>query len=229
MKKTQIFVISKKTMFFLILLIIFALFYFIVPSITKTLSPKSKYIIVIDAGHGGIDGGCEGATTGITEANLNLDYAKCLKQKMEDFGFGVVMTRSSESGLYNPLANNKKRDDMKKRKQIIENANADFVISIHMNSYSSNSCGAQVFYGKDDEPSQFLASNIQKHFVANLQDARQEIKVGDYYMLNAIKAPSVLVECGYLSNPKEEALLITEEYKNEVCYSILLGVLEYLQ
>ena len=165
----------------------------------------------------------------MTEANLNLDYAKCLKQKMEDFGFRVVMTRSSESGLYNPLASNKKRDDMKKRRQIIENAGADFVISIHMNSYSATSHGAQVFYGNDDEPSKFLAKNIQKHFVANLQDARHEIKVGDYYMLNAIKAPSVLVECGYLSNPKEEALLITEDYKNEVCYSILLGVLEYLQ
>lgn len=199
------------------------------PSVIQSLSPKTKYIVVIDAGHGGIDGGCEGATTGVTEASLNLDYAKCLQQKMEDFGFKVVMTRSSESGLYNPLASNKKRDDMKKRKQIIENANADFVISIHMNSYSSTSHGAQVFYGKDDEPSKFLASNIQKHFVTNLEDARQEIKVGDYYMLNAINTPSVLVECGYLSNPKEEALLITEDYKNEVCYAILLGVLEYLR
>ena len=148
---------------------------------------------------------------------------------MQNFGFDVVMTRTNESGLYNPLASNKKRDDMKKRRAIIQNANADFVISLHMNSYNSTAHGAQVFYGKDDEPSQSLASSIQKHFLQNLQDARHEIKVGDYYMLNEISSPSVLVECGYLSNPKEEALLITDDYKNQVCYSILLGVLEYLR
>ena len=229
MKKLSFITIKKKHIIIAIacLLAIFTMSF--APSAIESLTPNTKYIVVIDAGHGGIDGGCEGATTGVTEASLNLDYAKCLQQKMEDFGFKVVMTRTAESGLYNPLASNKKRDDMKKRRNIIENANADFVISIHMNSYSSKSRGAQVFYGKDDEPSKFLATNIQKHFIANLEDARQEIKVGDYYMLNEIKSPSVLVECGYLSNPKEEALLITEEYKNEVCYSILLGVLEYLR
>lgn len=222
-------IIKKRHICISLMFVLFVIFASFAPSVIQSLSPSTKYIVVIDAGHGGIDGGCEGVTTGVTEASLNLDYAKCLKQKLEDFGFKVVMTRTTESGLYNPLASNKKRDDMKKRRQIIENANADFVISIHMNSYSSTSHGAQVFYGKDDEPSQFLASNIQKHFIANLQDARQEIKVGDYYMLNEVNAPSVLVECGYLSNPKEEALLVTEDYKNEVCYSILLGVLEYLR
>ena len=195
----------------------------------KSLSPKAEYTVVIDAGHGGIDGGCEGAITGVSEASLNLDYAKCLKTKLEGFGFDVIMTRTTESGLYNPLASNKKRSDMEKRKKIVESSCADFVISIHMNSYNSSASGAQVFYGEDDEPSKLLADCIQKHFINNLEYSRKETKIGDYYILNAIRAPSVLVECGYLSNPKEEALLVTEDYKNEICYSILLGVLEYLK
>ncbi len=229
MRKTLFITLSRKSILVCIAIMFLVGVFCMAPSFIECLSPKSKYVVVIDAGHGGIDGGCEGRTTGITEASLNLEYAKCLQEMMQNFGFDVVMTRTNESGLYNPLASNKKRDDMKKRRAIIQNANADFVISLHMNSYNSTAHGAQVFYGKDDEPSQSLASSIQKHFLQNLQDARHEIKVGDYYMLNEISSPSVLVECGYLSNPKEEALLITDDYKNQVCYSILLGVLEYLR
>ena len=197
---------------------------------TKSVSsPQMKYTIVIDAGHGGIDGGSVGKTTKITEASLNLEYAKCLQDMCNNLGFKVVMTRSKEAGLYSPLASNKKKDDMKKRKEIIEKSNADFVISIHMNSYTSSSIGAQVFYGEGDEASQMLAQCIQNNFIKNLSNARGEIKVGDYYILNAIESPSVLVECGFLSNPNEEKLLVTDEYKKEVCHNILLGVLEYLE
>lgn len=229
MKKINLVIINKKKfiIFLCCALLIFA--FCILPTAHIANSPKTKYTVVIDAGHGGIDGGCEGAITKISESTLNLAYAKCLQEKLNNFGFKVVMTRTTESGLYNPLASNKKKDDMKKRNQIIKNANADFVISIHMNSYSQTACGAQVFYGIDDEPGKLLATKIQKNFISNLQNARSEIKVGDYFMLNAISSPSVLIECGYLSNPKEEQLLLTEEYKNEVCYAILLGVLEYLQ
>lgn len=228
--KKNTFILLKKTnvvltLFISIILLTICFF----PTIVQSVSPNTKYTVVIDAGHGGIDGGCEGRTTGISEASLNLDYALCLKQKLTDFGFNVIMTRTTESGLYSPLAKNKKKDDMKKRRQIIESSNADFVISIHMNAYTSTAEGAQVYYGKEDEPSKSLATNIQNHFIKNLPNARKEIKVGDYYMLNAINAPSVLVECGFLSNPKEEALLLTEKYKDEICYCMLLGVLEYLR
>ena len=223
-------IIIKKRI--LLLLLIFFLVFIICVTCVKsisTTSPKTKYTIVIDAGHGGVDGGSVGKTTKVSEASLNLEYAKCLKTMLSDFGFNVVMTRENENGLYSPLAQNKKKDDMKKRKDIIEKSNADFVISIHMNSYTSSSVGAQVFYGKDNEPSKALAQSIQDYFIKNLSEARLEIKIGDYYILNAINVPSVLVECGYLSNPKEEKLLISDEYKKEVCYSILLGVLNYLE
>lgn len=229
MKKMPIIVIKKKYFAFIVLIALVVCLLSFAPNVVGAISPKAKYTVVIDAGHGGIDGGCEGATTKVTEASLNLDYAKCLMQKLEDFGFRVVMTRTTESGLYNPLASNKKRSDMQKRKSIVEDSNADFVISIHMNSYNSSASGAQVFYKINDQPSNFLADCIQKHFIKNLTYSRKETKTGDYFMLNAINSPSVLIECGYLSNPKEEALLITEDYKNEVCYSILLGILEYLR
>lgn len=229
MKKTPFIIFNKKHIFFAITFCFAILLLTFAPVGIKSLSPKSKYVVVIDAGHGGIDGGCVGRSTGVTEASLNLDYAKCLQEMMQNFGFDVVMTRTTESGLYSPLASNKKRDDMKKRKSIVENANADFVISIHMNSYRGDARGALVYYGNDDEPSKSLAGFIQKHFLANLVDAKKEIKIGDYYVLNELQAPSVLVECGYLSNIEEEALLVTEEYRKEVCYSILLGVLEYLR
>lgn len=228
MKTTKFITIKKRYVILSILLVFLVVIFSFMPSTIASISPKKNYIVVIDAGHGGIDGGCEGISTGITEASLNLDYAKCLKEMMINFGFDVVMTRNDASGLYSPLASNKKKDDMRKRQAIVKNANADFVISIHMNSYNSTSCGAQVFYGKDDEPSKLLATNIQKNFIKNLTFSRKETKVGDYFMLNEISAPSVLVECGFLSNPKEEALLVTDDYKKEVCYSILLGTLEYL-
>ncbi|MBO7527343.1 MAG: N-acetylmuramoyl-L-alanine amidase [Clostridia bacterium] len=220
------FILHKKT---ILMFLAFFLIFAIITSCAKIIlagSPKAKYTIVIDAGHGGIDGGSVGKN-GSIEAELNLEYAKTLKTMMSDFGFNVVMTRENENGLYSPLAKNKKKDDMKKRKEIIEKSNADFVISIHMNSYTSYSHGAQVFYGAGDETSKALAQKIQDYFIKNLVSARQEIKVGDYYILNAIKAPSVLVECGFLSNPAEEKLLASDEYKKEVCYNILLGVLSF--
>ena len=230
MKKTKTFwsiIINKKTIYIFFAFIIFVCCLGFIPNIVAISSPKAKYTVVIDAGHGGIDGGCYGINSNITEAELNLQYALTLREYMQDFGFNVIMTRTTSGGLYSPFASNKKKDDMKKRKDIIDNANADFVVSIHMNSFPGKANGAQVFYGKDDQPSKSLASNIQKYFIKYLQDARQEVKIGDYYVLNAVTCPAVLVECGYLSNATEEALLLTEDYKKEVCYSILLGVIEY--
>lgn len=228
MKKMSFVTIKKKHILTALIICLILICFNCAPKFVQSLSPKANYTIVIDAGHGGIDGGCEGAS-GSSEAVLNLDYANCLKNFLNEFGFRVIMTRTNASGLYSPLASNKKKDDMKKRKQIIENSNADIVISLHMNSYDAKSHGAQVFYGNGDEPALQLATSIQKHFVKNLIKPRKECKVGDYYMLNNIKSTSVLVECGYISNPEEEQLLLSEDYKKQVCYSILLGIVEYLQ
>ena len=138
------------------------------------------------------------------------------------------MTRTTDNGLYNPFSSNKKKDDMKERKKIIEKANPDFVISIHMNSYSaSSSRGAQVFYKEGDSNSELLAKSIQKQFVQNLIKPRKTAQSGDYYILNCTKFTSVIVECGFISNKEEESLLLTKEYKDKVCYNILCGMIAY--
>ena len=98
-----------------------------------------------------------------------------------------------------------------------------------MNSFPLKSCiGAQVFFANENMPSKALADSIQSVFVQTLPNARSEALVGDYYMLNEFKVPSVIVECGYLSNEEEEQLLLTEDYKQLVCCSIFIGVLKFL-
>ena len=194
----------------------------------QTSVSKPEYTIVIDAGHGGIDGGCKGYS-GTIERDINLEYAKTLKSYCDDFGFKTVMTRTNENGLYSPFASNKKKDDMLARQKIIEKSNADIVISLHMNSYAlSSSRGAQVFFNEEIENSKRLADEIQNQFIKNLVKPRQASQKGDYYILNCSNTPSVIVECGFISNQEEEQLLLSDGYKDKVCYSILCGILSYL-
>lgn len=199
-------------------------------AVKMTSSPKAHYTIVIDAGHGGRDGGAVGKTTGISESVLNLQYALCLKEACEQFGFDVVLTRSTMDGLYDESAANKKKSEMEKRKNIINNSNADLVISLHMNSFPlSSSEGAQVFYAKGSEQGFNLAKSIQNSLSKNFESARDYVTVGDYFVLNYSNIPATLVECGFLSNPEEEKLLQTEEYRKNFCYSILAGVINYFE
>lgn len=190
--------------------------------------PNLCHTIVIDAGHGGKDGGAVGKTTGVTESELNLKYSLTLKSICEQFGYKVVLTRSDMSGLYSPLASNKKRSEMEKRRQIIEKNNPDIVVSVHMNSFSSSaSRGAQVFYAQDSVSGQKLAQSVQTSLAKNIDYASTYAKVGDYYILNCTQNPSILVECGFLSNPEEESLLQDENYMHKFCYNVLCGILLY--
>lgn len=117
---------------------------------------------------------------------------------------------------------------MLKRKEIIEKSNADLIVSIHMNYFPLESAkGAQVFYNPQSDVSHALADSIQSVFAASLTLARPNSEVGDYYMLNCTNIPAVIVECGFLSNPEEESLLLTEEYRKKVCYNILCGIVKY--
>lgn len=191
---------------------------------------KLNYTIVLDAGHGGIDGGCVGAITGITEAEINLDVTFKLKEMLENFGFNVVLTRQTSDGLYSLTAKNKKLDDMQKRKEIIEKANPNMLISIHMNSYvNSYEHGAQTFYQKGSETSQKLAETIQGELLKNLHEAREFSNHTDLYILQCTTSPSVVVEGGFLSNSTDEELLSTAEYQNKMAYSIFCGILKYFE
>ncbi len=222
--------IKKKTIVIILSVLIALASVISVAAITTSSMPKPEYTIVIDAGHGGRDGGAIGKNTGVTESELNLMYAKELQSLCEDYGIGVVMTRSDMNGLYDESATNKKKSEMERRKSIINGSGADIMISLHMNAFplpSSN--GAYVFYAKGSEQGLNLAKSVQTSLCQSFDNARQYVSVGDYFVLNYSTMPSVLVECGFLSNPQEEKNLQSKEYCEKFCYSLLAGILAYFE
>lgn len=187
-------------------------------------SPSKGFCVVLDAGHGGIDGGSQGKS-GVYERDLNLKIANKLQGLLTSLNANVVQTRTSQEGLYGVFASGFKKKDMQARKKIIEKAQPDLVVSIHMNFFEDSSAkGAQVFFKPNDETSKNLAQNMQNLFQKNLPNARKSAKEGDFYILTCSQIPSVLVECGYLSNIEEEALLLTDDYQNQVAYQIFCGI-----
>lgn len=198
--------------------------------IKASTSPKPTYTIVIDAGHGGRDGGAVGVKTGTSESELNLKYALSLKSLCEEFGMRVILTRNDMGGLYDESASNKKRSEMEKRKQIICSSGADVMISIHMNSYPLQSLqGTQIFYAKGSEGGQELAKSIQTSVCKTFDRARKYVSVGDYFVLNCSPMPAVLIECGFLSSPEDEKNLLDKDYRESLCYHILAGIISFFQ
>ncbi|MBQ7978026.1 MAG: N-acetylmuramoyl-L-alanine amidase [Clostridia bacterium] len=193
----------------------------------STSTPLPRFTVVLDPGHGGIDSGCVGSL-GIYERDINL----CIAQKLGDFlktlGIKVVLTRTNQDGLYGTFASGHKKRDMKAREEIIKKANPNLVVSIHLNSYSSPSPhGAQVFYKLNNDISRELGQALQDMFVEQVEGSRKNSMPGDFYILNCTKSAGILVECGFLSNPEEEAKLVTPEYQEKIAYTIMCGVVEY--
>ncbi len=229
-KKFKFLTIKKVYIIAVLLVVALSITLGITVKVCASSSPVSQYTIVVDAGHGGIDGGCVGSVTGVTESELNLKVAKKLEHTLTNFGFKVVMTRVSEDGLYSQLAKNKKLDDMKKRKSIIEKSNADMVVSIHMNSFpNGHEHGAQTFYQTGSKSGQQLAQLIQDQLVEKLYLARANANHSDLYILKCTNNPSVVVEGGFLTNEKDENLLITQEYQSKFAYAISCGIVKYFR
>lgn len=198
--------------------------------IKANTTPKSIHTIVIDAGHGGRDGGTVGVNSKVSESELNLTYAKKLASLCEQFGLKAVLTRKDMNGLYDENAQNKKKSEMERRKKIINESGADVMISIHMNSFPLPSCkGAQVFYAKGSDSGFNLAKSVQTNISGSFDSARDYVTVGDYFVLNTASMPAILVECGFLSNPEEEKLLVSEDYCEKFCYCILAGIISYFE
>ena len=138
------------------------------------------------------------------------------------------MTRNTDAGLYSEGATNKKAEDMQKRCKIIEDSNALFTVSIHQNSYHEESIhGAQVFYYKTSKESEDLAKILQKELVRVAEPANhRQAKANDtYYLLKKTEAPTVIVECGFLSNWEECAKLRNEDYQAKLVWAIQMGIL----
>ena len=196
-------------------------------STSHNVVPKTTYTIVIDAGHGGRDAGCSGSN-GSRESDINLNISRTLKTYLESLGIRVVLTRPDSNGLYDANVDNYKLSDMQHRIEIIKENNPDMVISIHQNSYSDKTqCGAQAFYQEGDEKSHKFADSIQSQLISQLPNARTAANHGDYYLLKESQVSCVIVECGYLTNPQEEEMLMTVDYQNRVAYAIMCGVVKY--
>lgn len=229
--KLKFWIVNLKKILTLLLILIFSfsISFLIINSGSKLGKAEARfnYTVLLDAGHGGRDNGVSGAS-GTKEAPINLAIVRKLEKELKAIGFKVVLTRTNENGLYQENVDNYKLSDMEKRNEIINNSNADLIVSIHQNSYpNSHAVGAQVFCLEKETESENFANAIQTELIKLLPNARKTISYGDYYLLKCSNMPSVIVECGYLTNPEEEALLQDKNYQEKVAYAITCGIIRY--
>lgn len=198
--------------------------------VISTKASEKKICIVIDAGHGGMDPGKIGSGS-TKEKDINLTLALQLQKLLEQKHIEVVMTRDSDVGLYTEDCSNKKAADMQNRCQIITEANPIFTVSIHQNSYTTPDIkGAQVFYYGQSAAGEKLAKILQKSLISRVDpENKREAKANEsYYLLKKTPTPTVIVECGFLSNPEEEKLLLDANYQSKLVRAIYMGIVEYL-
>lgn len=187
-------------------------------------------LVVIDAGHGGDDPGKVGINQAL-EKDINLSIAKKVQSLLLQNGIAAVLTREEDADLAETGAKNRKAQDMKARVALLKEKQPLLGISIHQNSYPSADCkGAQVFYYRSSEDGERLAKILQRQLTTELADGnkRQAKANSDYYLLKNSPCTFAIVECGFLSNPQEADLLITEEYQEKVAFAVHLGILEYI-
>lgn len=185
--------------------------------------PIASKNIVIDAGHGDWDPG-KVAKDGTLEKDINLQISKYLQGYLEQSGGFVLTTRIDDTAL-----SNKKREDLKERKNIANNENVDLLVSIHQNSFpKENVKGAQVFYYERSEESKKLAECVQNR-LKEIDNTNNRVakENKDYYLLKQTAMPSIIVECGFLSNTEENNKLKNEEYQKKIAWAIYLGILDY--
>lgn len=193
--------------------------------------PLSGKVIVVDAGHGGIDGGAS-SKSGILEKDVTLKIAKQLRDYLQEAGALVIMTRETDRDLADEnirRIRERKVQDLKKRVDIINNSSADLFVSIHLNAIPSPKWrGAQTFYNRTIEENEKIAKFIQSEIRRNLENTNRVARpIGNVYLLKKAKIPGVLVEAGFLSNEEEALLLGTEKYQQKVAATIYQGILRY--
>ncbi len=189
-------------------------------------------VVVLDAGHGGEDGGAV-APDGTAEKELNLAVAERLRALLEASGIRVVMTRDSDRMLYDPESDyqgKKKALDLLARRRIAEETENAVFISIHMNMFpSDSSCrGLQVWYSPNHPGSRPLAESVQnftKDFLQPENHRKAKSATSGIYLLHRLQIPAVLIECGFLSNPEELALLSSPEYQDTLALNLFLAIM----
>lgn len=176
--------------------------------------------VVVDAGHGGGDPGKVGVN-GVVEKEINLLIADKVRDLLKERGIEVIMTRESDEML-----EGSKSEDMKKRVEIINEIKPNLAISIHQNSFTDSEVhGAQVFYYSGSEEGERCAGMIQKELLAFDETNHREAKANDnYYLLTRTQVPTVIVECGFLSNEEEAGNLTDNAYQDEISKVIVRGI-----
>ncbi len=194
---------------------------------------RARPQIILDAGHGGVDGGAVGVNN-VVEKEINLSITLKLAELLRLNGFDVILTRNSDDSIHDPTETGiarQKRSDMYNRLKIIEEHSNALFVSIHQNKFSDpSSKGAQIFYSPNHEASQKLAQILQNQFRENLQpDNSREIKVSDegLFLLWNAEIPAVLVECGFISNQNECEQLCDESYQEKIAFIIYLSLLDF--
>lgn len=183
-------------------------------------------------GHGTPD---EGASSdeGITEASINLKIALKVQNLLEEAGSTVILTRSDENGIYEEKSNTlreMKVSDIKNRVKMGNESSADIFVSIHLNKITQQKYwGWQTFFKKGNEESKKLAEALQNGLNQTIQkeNKRESLKIENIYIVDHVKIPITIVECGFLSNEEEEKLLQTEEYQNKLAWGIYVGIMDY--
>ena len=184
------------------------------------VTAKNK-IIVLDSGHGGDDPGKIGVNQA-KEKDVNLEIARKIKKRLEKKGWEVVMTREKDEML-----GNKKIHDMKARVEIINKTMPQAAVSIHQNSYQDEQIrGAQVFYYSHSEEGKRMAEQMQKALLTVDETNTRQAKANDtYYLLKRTEVPTIIVECGFLSNPEEAAKLTDTKYQKKMADAITKGII----
>lgn len=186
--------------------------------------------VIIDAGHGGDDPGKVGVNN-VLEKDINLKIAGFVEKKLTEMGYEVVMTRDEDEMLANPDSTNKKIQDMKARVELINQKAPALALSIHQNSYHEGSVhGAQVFYYSHSTEGEKAAKIMQKALLTVDSENTRQAKANDcYYLLKRTEVPTIIVECGFLSNAQEAEKLLDEEYQKKLADAITQGITEYLK
>lgn len=237
-KRGHLSLLSGALLFFLLFILTFLicsyLFNYTLPKKEQSASVGEYPVVIIDAGHGGEDGGAVGVN-GVLEKDLNLQIAFALRERLCDSGIECVMTREEDILLYDrdtDYEGRKKALDMQKRLEIAgEYENAVF-ISIHQNSFPTEKYnGFQVYYSPNSQASKHLALTLEKEVRERLQPYNERASKNaeeSIYLLKKLYCPAVLLECGFLSNTKECDSLCSEEYRGRLCDILADGIIEFI-
>lgn len=224
----------SNSLFFLLILLLgmTALLYINYNPSVPSFNPSDRYTVVLDAGHGSPDGGAVGPS-GTLEKDINLAVVLKLQEVLESRGASVVLTRGSDSGIYDSESttiHEKKVSDMNNRLKIVNNSDADLFISIHMNAFSdSNSKGLHVFFSRNHPEAEQMAELVQERISELTGATTHAVKAASsslFLMKNPIP-PAILIECGFITNEQEEKLLSTEEYQAKIAYAVADALDEY--